>query len=1004
VSRATECPGGRLSARPRHSRPLLVLGLVLGIGLLSATGASAKIAHPYTGESFGPGGLGSGAFTKVQALAVDDTGGGTDGDVYVYDQGAESLYRFDAAGHPADFTAGPGEGTNAITAISGSSGNGELEIAVSPAGANAGDIYLARGFLDVLIYDAAGETKGELALGEAPGVGSEICGVATDAAGDVYTGVYGGGDEGKVNKYSPTGQYVASLWDLHEVCNIAADSSGDVYVDSWKEGPVTRYAPSQFITEAEFISGGSQPSVGTEVSPAGSTLAVDRANDDLYVDEQDTVVQYSAPGTRLGSSADTEPGAVTGSFGVAVGPGGNLYASDNSSGVVRAYGPGLVLPPRIETESVTGVSSSAATLNAEINPNGIGAAYYFEYGTDDCSNPASPCAAIPDRSGIDIGAGETDQSVAVPIVGLAPGTVYHYRVVAVDIATEELIDGPDQTFTTQEIAGPLQLPDGRAWEMVSPLDKNGGDILGINGIPGAGSGGVVQAAADGDALTYLSSASFADGASAPSSSQYFSTRGSAGWSVENINPPMLDGTFVAATQGGPYKAFAEDLSSGLLVNGGGGVPARPVRNPPLPGTAAPPGYENFYFHDNQSGSYSSLLSAAPEESSSEFELSLVGSTPDLAHPVFSTPASLTPPGSTPGSRASQNLYEWIDGRLQLINLLPGETVGTPGAELAAHDADGRQSAISPDGSRVYFTEGGPSGPVYLREGIGTADAQTVPVSGGTFQLSSADGSTAFLVGPGGEGDLYRYDAETRQSTDITPSAEPGGARVQGVLGTSADGSYVYFVADGVLAEGASPGQCVTSILEGGPQHCNLYLWHAGQTRFVATLTQDDNSQAQKSNPETSGAADDWSPELSNLTARVSPDGSHLLFMSDSPLTGYDSEPSGGGSCEPHIVGGRRCQEVYLYDATAGSEGDLTCVSCNPTGARPLGLSSIPGGTPFGNTKGTSTSHGFSWTAAGASSSKARTPSCPRTPTAPRTSTSGRRTASAPAIRGRVVSP
>ena len=60
------------------------------------------------------------------------------------------------------------------------------------------------------------------------------------------------------------------------------------------------------------------------------------------------------------------------------------------------------------------------------------------------------------------------------------------------------------------------LPDGRALEMVSPLDKNGGAVDGIDGV---GGGGVVQASVDGQAITYVSTASFGAPPGAPLGSQ-----------------------------------------------------------------------------------------------------------------------------------------------------------------------------------------------------------------------------------------------------------------------------------------------------------------------------------------------------------------------------------------------------------------------------------------------------------------------------------------------------
>ena len=53
-------------------------------------------------------------------------------------------------------------------------------------------------------------------------------------------------------------------------------------------------------------------------------------------------------------------------------------------------------------------------------------------------------------------------------------------------------------------------------------------------------------------------------------------------------------------------------------------------------------------------------------------------------------------------------------------------------------------------------------------------------------------------------------------------------------------------------------------------------------------------------------------------------------MSDRSLTGYDNLDA---------VSGQPDEEVYLYDAETEQ---LTCASCNPTGARPVGVSSEHG--------------------------------------------------------------
>jgi hypothetical protein len=134
--------------------------------------------------------------------------------------------------------------------------------------------------------------------------------------------------------------------------------------------------------------------------------------------------------------------------------------------------------------------------------------------------------------------------------------------------------------------------------------------------------------------------------------------------------------------------------------------------------------------------------------------------------------------------------------------------------------------------------------------------------------------------------------------------------VLGVLGAGEDGKSVYFTATAALAGGAEAGAA------------NLYLWREGEgLRFVATLA--------------SGDANDWTTEPESQTARATPDGSALAFLSKAPLTGYDNTDQQSG--EPDA-------EAYLYDAEADQ---LACVSCNPTGQRPIGPAKLPGwSTPF----------------------------------------------------------
>jgi WD40-like Beta Propeller Repeat len=171
-----------------------------------------------------------------------------------------------------------------------------------------------------------------------------------------------------------------------------------------------------------------------------------------------------------------------------------------------------------------------------------------------------------------------------------------------------------------------------------------------------------------------------------------------------------------------------------------------------------------------------------------------------------------------------------------------------------------------------------------------------------FQTATTDVSEVFFTE---NGDLYEYDVEHEQLDRLSEAAGVVGS----LAGVSEDGSYVYFVANGVLAQGAEPGKCGS---EFSPKtECDLYVLHGGRISLVAVLSGEDYH--------------DWNPILPGLTARVAPDGRWLAFMSQRSLTGYDNRDA---------LSGKPDEEVFLYDA--GHE-KLVCASCDPSGARPDGI-------------------------------------------------------------------
>jgi hypothetical protein len=510
-------------------------------------------------------------------------------------------------------------------------------------------------------------------------------------------------------------------------------------------------------------------------------------------------------------------------------------------------------PPIVKATWVTGVGSRSADLRAEIDPSGQPTTYIFEYTTDAFYREKGFFAAskIP-ATGISIAGGTVIQHTG----GLKPQTTYRYRAVATN--ANGAVTGAIRRLTTREAKPVFALPDARGWETVSPVDKNGGSIQSFGGTFG---GGVFQAAAQGPTFTYTSASSFANPTGAPGSGQYVSTRGASAWSTENVTPPagVSGGYPESPTSGVPYLIFSTDLTNALLSNGRRcrttASSQCPVENPPLAGSEAPAGYRNYYMRDTSSGSVSGLLKSADLAhlalGAEDFELGFAGATPDLSHVVLTTCAALTTDaveiaGSGGECAANkQNLYMKSGSALpKLINLLPGDSTGTPGATLAA-----QSRAISNDGSRVYWSNGTN---LYLREGTQTKQVDQAQGGGGTFETATPDGSIAFFTKAG---HLWRYLAASNVATDITP-----GGGVVGVLGASDDGTYVYYV-DGT----------------------GLSLWHSGGVTPIAP----------------SVAADSYPPTTG--TARVTADGRHLLFVSSAlELTDADTRNIATGLPSPSV--------------------------------------------------------------------------------------------------------
>jgi DNA-binding beta-propeller fold protein YncE len=848
---------------------------------------------------------------------------------------------------------------------------------------SAGDVYLLDagggrigGHEVIDKFSATGEYLGQLTGTLREPLNGPVAGVSVDSSGSVWVAYYQRDDIAdcepyedctEIYRFSNTNPnaFMAERAVLGEGGNsqgFAVDFNRSFYYFyffggsvSFENAPAVRYTSAgEGIELRDGKSSLESHQIGPFVPPLIETivrngegsvygLAVDPVTQDVYVSQEDSVTRFSE---KLSQVEQLGSGHISGGGASGIGIDASseeVYVADSVADVIDMFPSEPPSKPRIAAQAVVSVTSGSATFSASIDPEGFPTEYHFEYGPTVSYGESLP---LPDAT---IGSGFELHETISHVQDLEAGTVYHYRLVARN--SDGTTYGEDQTFTTQVSGSALGLPDGRVYEMVTPPPKEGALILGPNWAHlSSGSEALTgQAAADGSAIMDLASRPTEAGPLGNAMEvAVLSTRGSSGWSSQVIAPPHEKATFISISNGGEYRFLSEDLSQAIVQPFGPFIQLAPSATE-----------STSYLHTNfapgdptvrcQSSCFQPLVTASNTPAGTVFGEALpsgacprefcgpdfLDATPDLSHVIVSSPAQLTSASAPEGG-----LYEWTGGRLQLISAPPegqtgilrlagSETINTiPTTHAAPGERDARH-AISNNGERVILAG---NGGLYLRDlTTGKLIRLDAPQGGAatskspSYMTASTDASRIFFLDNAGltsessavGTDLYEYDVDApvgHRLTDLTVDRHgEEAANVEAVIGASNDGSYVYFLAAGALASGASPGDCIP--YSGNPlpenrEDCNIYVRHDDVTQLVAG---DWNALPSGEGAEGSGAA------------RVSPDGHWLAFMSSRNLTGYDTHDS---------MNGHPDQEVYLYDADADK---LVCPSCNPTGARPVGI-------------------------------------------------------------------
>ncbi|HEV3072618.1 MAG TPA: hypothetical protein VGY76_14460 [Solirubrobacteraceae bacterium] len=470
------------------------------------------------------------------------------------------------------------------------------------------------------------------------------------------------------------------------------------------------------------------------------------------------------------------------------------------------------------------------------------------------------------------------------------------------------------------------LPDCRAYEQVTPVQKNGAVVDSVF------AGALPDVAGDGSRVMYLSIQCFAGAASCTGQrlgegEPYASTRTGGGWTTAALAPPAQLG-------GNTTELLGADLGTALFS------------------VATPPGGEDDWFArrpDGSLGEVGPLSSPALGPLGPHQAGAGVVATASLSRVVWTRGGMARWPFDSTTSNESVYAYSGVgNSQPTLVGVSggPGSTdlISECGTLLGGQGAnDTTQGALSADGNTVFFTaeqctSGSgvnsstpvPANTVYAR----IDGARTVLISGrspGSCTTSgcqsssprsaflvagSEDGSKAFFLSPqqladdasedpvagDHEGEctaatgvngcnLYLYDFANpagRELIDVSAGdTSGGGPRVQGVVAAAPDGSHVYFVARGVLASNQNG---VGQTAQSGAN--NLYVYErdaahsSGQMTFIATLPASDSRE--------------WSIWLANVT----PDGRFLVFTNHGQLTADAANTSGAA-------------QVYRYDAQTG---------------------------------------------------------------------------------------
>jgi hypothetical protein len=451
-----------------------------------------------------------------------------------------------------------------------------------------------------------------------------------------------------------------------------------------------------------------------------------------------------------------------------------------------------------------------------------------------------------------------------------------------------------------------QLPDCRAYELVTPVFKEG-------------FAPILQGFAD-DRVAYLSNGNFANngygGVQTGGGNQYIAGRSTSGWITKAPGPSGPD--YIPANPFAPVTSLAVGLSSDLR--------------------------SSLWLarRSDQPDSVSDLYVRRPDD-----VFTRIGSAKDpLAPPTVTAGATefnASDDLSHIVAHTRGNTYEYdgtdVDQPRPVGVDNAGQPVGCATKQVGIPESTNYRG-VSADGRVIFWTQdsndlGCGPGAVYARvNGATTIDVSAsqctrAPADPGgacnadspaIFQGANADGTRVYfttgqqLVNTDTDSttDLYECDLPSGTPAPVGSfnpcpdlrevSGAAGGSGFEGVTRISDDGSRVYFVATGVLASnlGANDAAAVAG-------DNNLYVWGRdadhpdGETRFVVKLDPADGPSL-----DADGLWGFYDHSHGRM-AQVTDDGRYLVFVSSAALIDHGPEADTDAA-----------RDVYRYDAETGA--------------------------------------------------------------------------------------